>query len=97
MKALRPTPRIIQGGMGVAVSSWRLARAVAQAGQLGVVSGTAADTVMARRLQQGDPGGHVRRALEAFPYPAMARRVIDQFFVDGGVGADQQDQRGGEE
>ena len=31
---------IIQGGMGVAVSSWQLARAVSQAGQLGVVSGT---------------------------------------------------------
>ena len=32
-------PIIIQGGMGVAVSGWRLARAVAQTGQLGVVSG----------------------------------------------------------
>jgi len=52
------SPRIIQGGMGVAVSSWRLARAVSLQGQLGVVSGTAIDTVIARRLQMGDPGGH---------------------------------------
>ena len=34
-------PQIIQGGMGVGISGWPLARAVAQAGQLGVVSGTA--------------------------------------------------------
>ena len=37
----RALPTIIQGGMGVAVSSWRLASAVARRGQLGVVSGTA--------------------------------------------------------
>lgn len=60
-------PRIIQGGMGVGVSSWQLARAVAEAGQLGVVSGTALDVVVARRLQDGDPGGHVQRALAQFP------------------------------
>ncbi|MEK7771050.1 MAG: hypothetical protein AAB335_08185, partial [candidate division NC10 bacterium] len=32
-------PLIIQGGMGAAVSDWRLANAVARTGQLGVVSG----------------------------------------------------------
>ncbi|MEY4348419.1 MAG: hypothetical protein RIS43_838, partial [Actinomycetota bacterium] len=31
-------PVIIQGGMGVQVSSWNLAREVSRAGQLGVVS-----------------------------------------------------------
>ena len=35
--------RIIQGGMGIGVSSWRLARRVAQLGEFGVVSGTAVD------------------------------------------------------
>ena len=64
-------PIIIQGGMGVAVSAWHLAREVAQRGQLGVVSGTALDGVLARRLQDGDPGGHMRRALAAFPSPAI--------------------------
>ncbi len=32
-------PLVIQGGMGVGVSNWRLARAVSSLGQLGVVSG----------------------------------------------------------
>ncbi|MFD7162215.1 nitronate monooxygenase [Streptomyces violascens] len=71
--------------MGVAVSGWRLARAVAGAGQLGVVSGTALDAVLARRLQLGDPGGHVRRALAAFPVPEAAAYVLDRYFVEGGL------------
>lgn len=75
----RPLPRVIQGGMGVAVSSWRLAASVARADQLGVVSGTALDLVLARRLQDGDPGGHVRRALAAFPVPEIAARAIDRY------------------
>lgn len=49
-------PQIIQGGMGVAISSWQLANAVARRGELGVVSGTILEVVMARRLQLGDPG-----------------------------------------
>ena len=77
-------PIIIQGGMGVAVSSWQLARAVAKAGHLGVVSGTALDGVLARVLQDGDPGGHARRALAHFPSPAMAQRVLDAYFLEGG-------------
>jgi NAD(P)H-dependent flavin oxidoreductase YrpB (nitropropane dioxygenase family) len=79
-----PPPRIIQGGMGVAVSSWQLARAVSAAGQLGVVSGTALDVVYARRLQDGDEGGHVRRALAAFPVQAAVRRVLDTYYLPGG-------------
>jgi len=77
-------PVVIQGGMGVAVSSWELARAVSQAGQLGVVSGTALDVVIARRLQDGDAGGHIRRALEHFPVPALAQRVLSRYFREGG-------------
>ena len=34
-------PTVIQGGMGIAVSSWQLAKEVAIAGELGVISGTA--------------------------------------------------------
>ncbi len=78
-------PAIIQGGMGVAVSGWQLARAVAQTGQLGVVSGTALDLVLARRLQLGDPGGDVRRAMAAFPDPAVAERILANYFVEGGI------------
>jgi nitronate monooxygenase len=83
------TPMIIQGGMGVAVSSWRLARAVAQAGELGVVSGTALAMVLARRLQQGDPEGNLRRALGQFPRPDVAERVLQAYFIPGGKTADQ--------
>jgi nitronate monooxygenase len=77
-------PRIIQGGMGVAVSSWRLARAVSLRGELGVVSGTGIDTVVARRLQLGDPGGHLREAFDAFPVREIATRVWERYFVAGG-------------
>ncbi len=79
-----PLPRIIQGGMGVGVSSWRLARAVSQGGGLGVVAGTALDVVLARRLQTGDPCGSVRRALAALPLPGAAARILDRWFVPGG-------------
>lgn len=82
-----PQPVLIQGGMGVGVSGWRLARAVARTGQLGVVSGTALDVTLARRLQLGDPGGHVRRALAGFPVPEIAERVVGRYFVPGGSGA----------
>jgi nitronate monooxygenase len=75
---------IIQGGMGVGVSNWKLAQTVSRAGQLGVVSGTALDQVLARRLQDGDPGGHMRRGLDAFPFPAMAERIRDAYFIPGG-------------
>ncbi len=70
--------------MGVAVSSWLLARAVSRLGQLGVVSGTALAVILARRLQLGDPGGDLRRALAHFPIPAMAERVLADYFVPGG-------------
>ena len=77
-------PKVIQGGMGVAVSGWRLARAVSARGQLGVVSGTALDVVVARRLQLGDPGGDLRRALAAFPDRDTADEVLAEWFVPGG-------------
>ncbi len=80
----RPRPMIIQGGMGVGVSNWRLARAVSLRGQLGVVSGTAIDTVLARRLQDGDADGDMRRAMEAFPIPGVADAVRDRYFRIGG-------------
>ena len=85
MAAERALPVVIQGGMGVGVSCWQLARAVSMSGQLGVVSGVALDAVFARRLQRGDPGGDMRRALAAFPDQAVARRVLGRYFVAGGI------------
>ena len=77
-------PCVIQGGMGIGVSNWSLARAVSRAGQLGVVSGTAVDTVLVRRLQDGDPGGHMRRAMEHFPIARATERVLDRYFLSRG-------------
>ncbi len=74
--------------MGVAVSSWKLARAVSRLGQLGVVSGTMLSVVCARRLQLGDPDGHLRRAAMAFPDAALATRVLTAHFIPGGKAPD---------
>jgi nitronate monooxygenase len=82
--------RLIQGGMGVYVSNWRLARAVAteRVGETaGTVSGTALDVVYVRLLQLGDPGGHIRRALAAFDQQfgvAIGRQICERYFVEGG-------------
>ena len=57
-------------------------------GQLGVVSGTGLDTVVARRLQLGDPGGHLRAAFAAFPIPEIAGRVWERHYVAGGKAKD---------
>lgn len=73
-------PLIIQGGMGVGVSNWRLARAVSRLGHLGVVSGTMLDTVLVRRLQDGDPDGNVRRAMAHFPMPGVGSGVLRRYF-----------------
>ena len=77
-------PAIIQGGMGVGISGWRLARAVSLRGHLGVVSGTMLDTVMVRRLQDGDVGGHIRRAIAEFPIPGVAADVLRRYFRPDG-------------
>ena len=77
-------PMIIQGGMGVGISNWRLANAVSRLGALGVVSGTALDQVFARRLQDGDPGRHMRRGLEQFPFREIAERVWGSYYIPGG-------------
>jgi nitronate monooxygenase len=88
---MRPTPNlpahlptIIQGGMGIGVSHWPLARAVAQRGQLGVVSGTALATLLVRRLQDGDREGHLRRALTACPLRGAAARILAHYWIPEG-------------
>ncbi len=84
MTATIALPPIIQGGLGVGISNWSLARAVAMHGQLGVVSGTCLDTVLIRRLQDGDIGGHLRRALAQFPIPEMASEILSRYFQPEG-------------
>lgn len=69
-------PLIIQGGMGVAVSNWHLARAVSEAGQLGVVSGTGINLVLVERLRNGVDTDALNRAFAAFPFPKMVESVL---------------------
>ena len=82
--------KLIQGGMGVYVSNWRLARAVAMelpGITAGTVSGTALDVVYVRLLQLGDPGGHVRRAMAAFDAQfgvGLGQKILDRYFIEGG-------------
>lgn len=81
-------PVIIQGGMGIAVSNWELAKTVSLQGQLGVVSGTAIDNVLARRLQDGDKSGICRRAMAHFPNQDIVQRVLAKYFIEGGKATD---------
>lgn len=76
-------PRIIQGGMGIGISSWTLARTVSRAGELGVVSGTGLNLSFALKLQRGDPGGHLRRAAASFPIPEIAAAILKTYLNDG--------------
>lgn len=79
-------PVVIQGGMGVGISNWELARAVAIAGRelntpvLGVVSGTGVEVLLVRRLQDGDPGGHMQRALAAFPIQDISEDILCKYY-----------------
>lgn len=75
--------------MGVGVSGWPLARSASQAGCLGIVSGTGLDVYFTRRLQDGDPDGHLRRAIAQFPCREAAGRILEQYFIPGGKAANQ--------
>ncbi|MFC4426269.1 nitronate monooxygenase [Deinococcus navajonensis] len=75
-------PRVIQGGMGVAISDWRLAKAVSSIGELGVVSGTGIDNLLVRRLQDGDQD--TLRALAQFPDQARAQKAIEDYYLPEG-------------
>jgi nitronate monooxygenase len=71
-------PKIIQGGMGIGVSNWKLARAVSISGGLGVVSSTALDTLMVRRLFHKDED--TKRALLKFPLKNISEKILDNYY-----------------
>jgi nitronate monooxygenase len=75
-------PEIIQGGMGVGVSSWKLAKEVSMHGQLGVVSGTAVAVTFARRLQEEETHDLMKEILVDFPFPNIRDRVISKYPVN---------------
>ena len=75
--------------MGVRISYWVMSRIVSMMGGLGVVSGTGLEIVYPRLLQDGDPGGHVRRAFTELVrrQPALAGPVwelFDKYYIEGG-------------
>ena len=72
-------PWLIQGGMGIGISGWPLARAVSSAGQLGVVSGTAIDNVFVRRLQDRGVDEMLRSVLDRFPLESVVDEVVNRF------------------
>jgi nitronate monooxygenase len=47
------------------------------------------DVILARRLEDGDKDGNMRRALAAFPVKSIADRIIKDFYVEGGKPADK--------
>lgn len=81
---------ILQGGMGVGVSGWELARAVAKRGQAGIVSGTGMALVIPKLLQEGDKDGSIRLAKEAFPIPELGQLVWDRYYKEGGIEQNKQ-------
>lgn len=90
MSTLSPSSEgtIIQGGMGIGVSSWRLARRVAEIGEVGVVSGTAIDAVLVRELQDGDPHGRLE-VLETYPDAETVEEIRRRYYVPEGKAPDE--------
>ena len=87
-------PAIITGGMGVRISNWLMSRIVAMTGGMGIVSGTGLETIYPRILQDGDKGGHVRRAFTelARRQPALAKPIFDlydKYYIEGGKSANK--------
>ena len=81
---------VIQGGMGVYISTPLLANLCSRGGALGTVSCVGAERLLARILQMGDPGGQYRRALAHFPFQGVVGQIIRKYFVDGGIPPNQE-------
>ncbi|MCB1190084.1 MAG: nitronate monooxygenase [Leptospiraceae bacterium] len=87
--------RLIQGGMGVYVSNWKLAKSVSltKPGRtVGTISGTALDVVYARLLQLGDPGGHIKKAFGAFDQAFntnIGKEIYTNYYIAGGKRPDE--------
>ena len=82
--------QLIQGGMGVYVSHWQLAKAVActRPGLVaGTISGTGLDIVYARLLQLGNPGGYIGQALCALDQmydTTIGQEIYETYYVPKG-------------
>jgi nitronate monooxygenase len=84
--------QVIQGGMGVYVSNWKLAKTVASSRPgfvAGTVSGTGLDIVYARLLQLGNPGGYISQALQALDQmydTTIGKEIFETYYVAKGKG-----------
>ena len=78
-------PQIIQPGMGIFVSGYKLANITSRNGCIGTVSSPGADQIVVRILQNGDIDGDIRRAAKYFPFQNMSQRILDKYFVEGGI------------
>jgi len=78
-----PSLEIIQGGMGIRVSSYGLAGAVAFEGATGLVSGTGIGNVLVRELNLGRR--EIREALEEYPRQEVVERVVNEYYRPNGL------------
>ncbi len=81
---VRNYPDIFQGGMGVAISNWRLAGESAANGAVGIVSGAAIATVFCRRLQNGEMDSCLQQALAGFGDQQYVAETLDKYYIEGG-------------
>lgn len=78
-------PKIIQGGMGVNISSPSLVNRVSMSSQsgretLGTLSGVVLEKVMTRQLGQGGQNAEaIVRALKTFPFQKIAEEIIAEY------------------
>lgn len=73
-------PQVIQGGMGINVSTSKLANMIARLGGIGVVSGTGIAEVITRTLQKGGPEvSKIFKAASAFPDQEIANEILIEF------------------
>ncbi len=84
---IKELPDILVGGMGFNITDWSFTNLLARLGILPTLSGVGAHTLVTRILQEGDIGGHIRRASKYFPFQKNnnAERVINKYFVEGGI------------
>lgn len=79
VKDRQKPPWLIQGGMGIAISNWALARSVSLSGQLGVVSGTGIADVFARRLQDCQYAENLQDVLDSFPLQDVVEQTLVKY------------------
>lgn len=75
----RALPWLIQGGMGIAISDWKLARTVSMTGQVGVVSGTGLETIFVRRLQDFGVDDALQAVFDQFPDQSVVEKTLARY------------------